>query len=66
MSFTKYERFSLTFFEILYIDEEKLNDEDKSIVEDALNILERHLKNKSFDAITKKELELIGKAQDLI
>ncbi len=66
MSFTKYERFSLTFFEILYIDDEGLNDEDKSIVEDALNILGRHLKNESFDAITQKELEIIGKAQDLI
>ncbi len=59
--FSNEERFHFTLCEMMYMDEELTTDEEQKCIENAITILEKHLKEGSY-VLIEDEMRIIEKA----
>lgn len=64
MMFTEAEEQYFTLCELEYIDTDNLTKEETNIIDKAINILTRNLKNENYD-LTDEEIETLSEAVQL-
>ena len=61
VNFTIAERFYNTYTELTYIDTDKLTDDEEKTIDEAINIIYRHLKDEDY-SLSEIETDIIGYA----